>query len=174
MTFKELYKADLARYSGGAGLYLNKFHYYFRRVQTSNNRILRFYYKLCLRIIEEMHGLEISGRTIIGAGLYMGHVYNITISPECVLGKNINLHKGCTIGKENRGKRKGAPTIGNNVYIGINACVVGAIQIGDDVLITANSFVNCDVPSHSIVIGNPCIIIRKENATEGYVNNVVE
>ena len=47
--------------------------------------------------------------------------------------------------------------------------VVGRIHIGDDVLIAPNSFVNCDVPSHSIVVGNPCRIIPRENATEGYV-----
>ncbi len=76
-----------------------------------------------------------------------------------------------TIGQENRGKRKGAPIIGNSVWIGVNATIVGHITIGDDVLIAPNSYVNCDVPSHSVVFGNPCIVKSKENATEGYVNN---
>lgn len=119
------------------------------------------------------HGNEIAWSSNIGKGLYIGHPYNIIINPDSVLGDNINIHKGVTIGQENRGKRKGTPTIGNRVYIGVNSTVVGKITVGDDVLIAANTFVNCDVPSHSIVIGNPCKIIHKDNATEGYINNIV-
>lgn len=173
MGFLELYKADLHRYNGNADLYIKRFHYYFRKVQTAKNSILKLYYNLRLHMIEDKHGIEISGRLNVGEGLYIGHAYNITISPECVLGRNINLHKGCTIGRENRGARKGAPVIGNNVFVGINAVVVGHIKIGDDVFIAANAFVNCDIPSHSIVVGNPCIIIEKDNATSEYINNIV-
>lgn len=86
------------------------------------------------------------------------------------IGKNINIHKGATIGKENRGKKLGAPKIGNNVYIGVNSTVVGKIEIGNDVLIAPNTYVNFNVPSHSIVIGSPGVIIPNEKATEGYVN----
>lgn len=71
------------------------------------------------------------------------------------------------------GGRQGAPVIGNEVWIGINAAIVGKITIRDDVLIAPNSYVNCDVPSHSIVFGNPCIIKHRENATEGYIDRRV-
>lgn len=92
------------------------------------------------------------------------------INPKAIIGKNCNIHKGVTIGQENRGKRRGTPIIGNKVWIGVNATVVGNIKIGDDVLIAPNSYVNCDVPSHSVVFGNPCIIRHNDNATEGYVD----
>lgn len=59
------------------------------------------------------------------------------------------------------------------VWIGINAAIAGNIPIDDVVLIAPNSYVNCDVPSHSIVFGNPCIIKHRENATEGYINRKV-
>lgn len=118
-----------------------------------------------------MRGLEISTVNPIGGGLYLGHAFNITINERAKIGMNCNLHKGIVIGAENRGKRKGVPTIGNEVWIGINAAIVGNISIGNDVLIAPNSYVNCDVPSHSIVYGNPCIIKHRDNATEGYVNN---
>lgn len=49
--------------------------------------------------------------------------------------ENCNIHKGVTIGQENRGKRKGTPVIGDEVWIGINATIVGKISIGSDVLI---------------------------------------
>lgn len=86
-----------------------------------------------------------------------------------IIGANVNLHKGCTIGAENRGKREGCPVIGNCVSIGINSTVVGNIHIGNDVMIAPNTFVNFDVPDHSVVIGNPASIHKKENATQGYI-----
>lgn len=116
------------------------------------------------------YGLEVSGHAQIDQGLYLGHPYNITVAEGTKIGKNVNLHKGCTIGRECRGSREGVPSIGNNVFVGINATIVGNITIGDDVLIAANSFVNFDVPSHSVVIGNPAFVIKKECATERYIN----
>lgn len=101
----------------------------------------------------------------------MGHAYNITINPAAVIGDNCNIHKGVLIGQTNGG-RKGVPKIGNKVWIGINACIVGNVTIGDDALIAPNSYVNCDVPSHSVVFGNPCVIKHRDNATEDYINNI--
>lgn len=121
----------------------------------------------------QKYGLEIL-TTNIGDGLYLGHAHNINVNPGVVMGKNCNLHKGCTVGKENRGKRKGAPVIGNQVWIGSNSTVCGAIHIGDDVLIAPNSYVNFDVPDHSIVFGNPAVIKHRDIATEYYINNLVE
>ena len=88
--------------------------------------------------------------------------------------KTCSLHKGATIGWKNRGKRQGAPVIGDCVWIGVNATVVGGITVGDDVLIAPGAYVNCDVPSHSIVLGNLCRVIAREGATEGYINRKVQ
>lgn len=115
------------------------------------------------------YGLEISTKANIDKGLYLGHPYNITVAEGVKIGKNVNIHKGCTIGRENRGKRAGCPTIGDSVYIGINSIVIGNINIGNDVMIAPNSFVNFDVPDHSIVLGNPAQIHHKDKATEGYI-----
>lgn len=174
-NFKELYQADMHRYAdGGSGRYLRKVCYYLRKLQTSSRKNpVRYYYVLRYISLCNKNGIQIPWNTSIGKGFYIGHPYNITINPDSVLGDNVNIHKGATIGQENRGKRKGAPKIGNKVYIGVNSTVVGNITVGDDVLIAANTFVNCDVPSHSIVIGSPCKIIHKDNATEGYINNIV-
>lgn len=117
------------------------------------------------------YGLEIPPSCEIGKGLYLGHAFNITVNPHAKIGEWCNLHKGATIGQQNRGLLKGAPSIGNRVWIGVNATIVGKVEIGDDVMIAPNSYVNCDVPSHSIVIGNPCEIHHKDNATEGYINH---
>lgn len=121
-------------------------------------------YRLCRK-----YGIEISTNAEIGLGFYMGHPYNITIGSGVKIGNNCNIHKGVTIGRVNTGKKEGVPTIGNEVFFGINSTIVGNINIGSDVLIAPNSYVNFDVPDHSIVIGNPGVIHHKINATEGYI-----
>lgn len=142
-----------------------RFIYWWRKNQKKET----IFRKFILYRMSRKYGLEISSHAIIGKGLYLGHPYNITVADGVEIGENVNLHKGCTIGRTNRGK-VGTPKIGNNVFVGINATIVGKIQIGDDVLIAPNSYVNIDVPSHSVVIGNPAVIHYKDNATEGYVN----
>jgi serine O-acetyltransferase len=57
------------------------------------------------------------------------------------------------------------------VWIGTGAVLVGNIQVGPNVMIAPNAFVNFDVPPHSIVIGNPGKIISKQNPTKNYINN---
>ena len=111
------------------------------------------------------YGLEFSPNAMIEPGLFLGHPYNITVGDGVVIGKNVNLSKGCTLGNIRTGPRQGSPKIGNCVFIGVNATIVGGITIGDDVVIAPNAFVNFDVPSHSVVLGNPGIVHLKDNAT---------
>lgn len=142
-----------------------KFMFLYRKYENKPGIIKR----LILYHFTKKYGLEISVEAKIGENFYIGHPYNISIGPGASIGNNVHIHKNCVIGVENRGKRKGIPTIGDNVWIGINSIIVGKIIIGDDVLIAPNSYVNFDVPSHSIVIGSPGKIIRKENAVKGYI-----
>lgn len=134
----------------------------------------RLPYRILLRLMSNLYGLEISWACDIGKGLYLGHAFNITVNPSAKIGENCNLHKGVTIGQQNRGLRKGTPVIGNCVWIGVNATIVGNIHIGDDVLIAPNSYVNCDVPSHSVVLGNPLVksiigIMQQRNIFSIYI-----
>ena len=145
----------------------------FRKVQSCKSPLFKIYYKFKLRNLSLKSQIQIPSTTQIGEGFYIGHSGRIIINPKAVLGKNINIATGVTIGQENRGKRAGVPTISDNCWIGTNAVIVGNITIGSDVLIAPLSFVNFDVPDHSIVIGNPAKIISKEKATEGYINKTV-
>lgn len=131
------------------------------------------YYRLKLKMLSEKSGIQIPTETKIGKGLFIAHFGTIIINPAAVIGDNINLAPGILIGKTNRGEKQGVPVIGNNVWIGANAVIVGNINIGDDVLIAPNAYVNTDVPPHSVVIGNPAVIHSKEKATEGYINQTV-
>ena len=172
-NFEEMYSADIERYAKKPDAYLKKFHFFFRKCQSTKNPFLLSIYRFLFKKIKEKHGIELYYKTQIGKGFHLGHPYNITINENVIIGNNCNIHKGVCIGQENRGKRKGVPQIGSCCWIGINAVIVGNIQIGDDVLIAPNSFVNCDVPSHSVVFGNPCIIKQHDKATEGYINHRV-
>lgn len=165
------FKCDLKRYTRKKEMPL--FLKYFRYYQESSNRLMKKLYRCIFIFSSRLRGCEFSLSTNIGMGLYLGHAYNITINPKVVIGSNCNIHKGVTIGQEKRGRRKGTPTIGSKVWIGVNATIVGNITIGDDVLIAPNSYVNCDIPSNSEVFGNPCIIKHRDNATEGYINRIV-
>ena len=172
MGFKEYYDADCKRYSGRVPAYINNVLFWFRKAQNTKGVI----HKLSVAIFgyyAKKNGLEISITNQIGKGLYIGHPYNITINSSAVIGENCNIHKGVLIGQENRGKRKGSPTIGNCVWIGINSSIVGNVTVGNDVLIAPNSYVNCDIPDHSVVFGNPCIIKHMDDATRDYINNKV-
>lgn len=172
-----VFKDDFFRVTGKKYSFYNFFvsfvkNYTVRFIYFYRNKNKFVVYNFFYKRLSKKNGLEIESSNI-GKGLYIGHPYCITVNPKAIIGKNCNLHKGVTIGQENRGIRKGAPHIGDNVWIGVNSTIVGNIEIGDDVLISANSFVNCNVPSHSIVVGNPCKIYRKQNATENYINNRV-
>ena len=158
---------DVVRYENSR---IPIFQTYFRKFQTASNPLSKLLYRFLYRIAAHKNHIEISRNTKIGAGLYIGRPFCITINPKTIIGYNCNIHKGVTIGQENRGSRQGTPVIGNCVWIGVNATIVGKITIGNDVLIAPNSYVNVDIPSHSVVIGNPATIHHRDNATENYIN----
>ena len=179
---RSLFKKDLYRYYGEEGEPLIKrlirpveikYLKVFRQAQEASNPISKAYYMLKLYSFSVHTQIQIPARTKIGEGFYISHYGRIIINPDAVIGKNVNIATGVTIGVEQRGKRKGSPTIGDNCWIGTNAVIVGNVKIGNDVLIAPLSFVNFDVPDHSIVVGNPGKIISRENATEGYIENIV-
>ena len=145
----------------------------FRKANACTFRPLKLFYTVKLKRLSYKTLIQIPERTRIGEGFYIGHSGRVIINPEAKLGKNMNVSTGVVIGYENRGSRKGAPTFDGNCWIGANAVIVGNVRIGEDVLIAPLTFVNFDVPPHSIVVGNPAKIIHKENATEAYICNVV-
>ena len=179
---KKIIQDDIFRNTGGkrrrVSLFRNnmnlKYLKAFRCCQYyRDNFLLSALYRLRLRYLSRKSFIQIPHNTVIGKGLYIGHYGRIIISSGAVVGDNVNISTGITIGKTNRGDRMGCPVIGNKVWIGTNSVIVGKITIGDDVLIAPNSYVNVDIPSHSIVMGNPASIIPKADATKDYVNNCV-
>ena len=174
----EIIKSDLYRIHGKPfhlvsllkGFRSQGFRYlFFRRLRDhfALGHPVGFLSRLFLRRYTYKFGFQIGGN--IGAGFYIGHFGTIVVSTRSVIGKNCNIAHLVTVGVS-RGRNEGAPVIGDEVWIGTGAVIVGNIQVGSHVLIAPNAFVNFDVPDHSLVIGNPGRIIAKHNPTKDYIN----
>ena len=102
----------------------------------------------------------------IGPGLYIGHIGGIHINPQAVLGSDCDLAHRVTIGASAMG-RKGAPVLGDGVYIGTGATLVGKIKVGSGAKIAANTLVINNVPAGATVMGVPArTILRAPEAVE--------
>ncbi|MCX8522347.1 serine acetyltransferase [Chryseobacterium formosus] len=134
---------------------------------------LGLFWRLVLRHFQIKYGFQIYPETKIGEGFYLGHWGMVAINPKVIIGKNCNIAQGVSIAQSNRGKQKGTPKLGDEVWVGPNAVIAGGITIGDNVIIAPNTYLSEDVPSNSLVIGNPCRIFNIANATEDYINNKV-
>jgi len=93
---------------------------------------------------------------------------HIIINAKAVIGKNCNISQGVTIGVSGRGEHRGVPIIGDQVYIGANATIAGAIQVGSHAVIGANSLVIQDVGASTTVLGVPAVKVSDNNSA-GYV-----
>lgn len=189
MTYKEykkLVKGDLKRFRGtvdNKGLLKElifgecyKIIFWYRTVAFfRGKKYCKFQYFLSVRLwryYRYKYNISLPLECHIGAGLFIPHMGNIVINEEVELGENINISQGVTIGVSRRGEI-GVPKVGDNVFFGPGSVVFGDINIGNDVAIGANSIVNFDVPSGSVVIGNPGRIVS-DNGSVGYINNKVD
>lgn len=181
----EKIRADLYRYFGDISyrslirnLIFNsgfRYTYCLRKCAKRSNadrhlNVPFLFWGFLLWIYGSKYHIHISHHAQIGHGLYIGYGEFVTITASARVGNNLNINHGAVIGQTNRGKRLGAPTIGNNVWIGTHAVIVGKIKIGNDALIAPLSHVNFDVPDNAVVAGNPGEIISY-SGTSGYVNN---
>jgi serine O-acetyltransferase len=133
-------------------------HLYYRTPFAPLRKLARFLCQVARKGIEILTGISLPPECEIGEGLYIGHFGTIIISSMTVIGKNCNLSQGVTLGVSGRGDQRGAPIIGNRVYIAANAVVAGKITIGNDVVIGACTVVTTSVPDRAVVVGNPAQI----------------
>jgi serine O-acetyltransferase len=110
---------------------------------------------LLLRLISLFYGLEITVSSEIGGGLYIAHPYGMVIMPERI-GRNCSIISNVTIGLRNE---RAFPLIGDDVFIGAGARVLGGIHIGDGARIGANAVVIEDVPAGATAVGVPARVI---------------
>jgi serine O-acetyltransferase len=107
------------------------------------------------KIIQLATGIHIPRTCRIGKGLYIPHSGPIFIASTATLGDFCTIHPGVVIGSAGRGDRRGSPSLGDRVYLGVNAVVLGRVIVGSDSAIGAGAVVTKDVPAHSVMVGNP-------------------
>lgn len=133
--------------------------YRFGHWVKKQNLFLRIFfeplYMILFHRIRSKWGIEISRATQIGSGLYIGHPGGITISGLAKIGNNVSISQLVTIGISGKGKNRGVPVIGNNVYIAPGAKIFGKIQVGSNVKIGANAVVHKDIPDDVVVVLDP-------------------
>lgn len=140
------------------------------------NKIYLFFYYF-FRIILHLQGIKYSMdiplSMEIGPGFRIDHFGGIWLSPGTKIGKNCSISSNVVMGYIPRGINEGVPiSIGDNVYIGPGAKILGSVTIGNDVVIGANTVVTKSIPDGVTVFGIPGRIIAHEGS-ENYINNKV-
>jgi serine O-acetyltransferase len=131
-----------------------------------NSKILRapfaITYIFLSKFSQVFFGIYIGSHAQIGRRLTIEHFGCIVIHDNAVIGDDVIIRQGVTIGNKSIDAPLDAPTIGNRVSIGAGAKILGAVHIGDDVQIGANAVVITDVPKNSIAVGVPAVIKSKK------------
>ena len=123
-------------------------------------RPLSLLYKLLKISSQILTGIDLPCETVIGRRLLIEHFGGIVISGDTVIGDDVVIRHGVTLGLRRTGER-GAPVIGNRVDIGAGAKILGPVHIGDDAVIGANAVVLSDVPAGALAVGIPARIKRQ-------------
>ncbi|WP_270167851.1 serine O-acetyltransferase [Paenibacillus sp. SYP-B4298] len=105
-------------------------------------------------------GIEIHPGAVIGERLFIDHGMGVVIGETCVIGDDVVIYQGVTLGGTGKEKGKRHPTIGNGVVVGSGAKVLGSFTVGEGSSIGANSVVVREVPPGSTVVGIPGKIVR--------------
>ena len=108
-------------------------------------------------------GIEIHPGAAIGKGLFIDHGHGVVIGETAIIGDNVTLYQGVTLGGTGKQKGKRHPTLEDNVMVGCGAKVLGDITIGANSMIGAGSVVLNDVPPNSTVVGVPGRVVKRDN-----------
>ena len=118
--------------------------------------------RLMSHITRFFTGIEIHPGAKIGEGFFIDHGMGVVIGETSVIGNNVTLYQGVTLGGTSRQRAKRHPTLGNNVVVGVGAQVIGNITIGDNTKVGAGSVVVTSVPPNATVVGVPGRVVVQE------------
>ncbi|MFV0343544.1 MAG: serine O-acetyltransferase EpsC [Anaerocolumna sp.] len=108
-------------------------------------------------------GIEIHPGATIGKGLFIDHGHGVVIGETSIVGDNVTLYQGVTLGGTGKESGKRHPTIGNNVMVSAGAKILGSFTVGENSKIGAGSVVLSEVPPNSTVVGVPGRIVKRDN-----------
>lgn len=108
-------------------------------------------------------GIEIHPGATIGKGLFIDHGHGVIIGETAIIGDNVTLYQGVTLGGTGKEKGKRHPTIKDNVMISAGAKVLGSFTVGENSKIGAGSVVVNEVPPNCTVVGIPGRVVKRDN-----------
>lgn len=108
-------------------------------------------------------GIEIHPGATIGKGLFIDHGHGVVIGETAIIGDNVTLYQGVTLGGTGKEHGKRHPTIGDNVMVSAGAKVLGSFTVGENSKIGAGSVVLSEVPPNSTVVGVPGRVVKRDN-----------
>lgn len=159
------YEGDLAR----QGLWVMCVYRFGRWRYRIQSRVLRLpfsiLYKFLKLLSQILTGIDLPCEAQVGRRLLIEHFGDIIISGDAIIGDDVTLRNGVTIGLK-RTQERGSPVIGNHVDIGAGAKILGAIHIGDHAVIGANAVVLKDVPAGALAVGVPAQIKLRNAVSE--------
>ena len=179
-----LIRSDLARYRAAAGsgsvlgivflcqgIWASTVYRFAHGVHRSSRLSilrwpLRLVFLLLGKAMEILTGICLPAECTIGPGLYIGHFGPVILHPSVQLGGNCNLSQGVTLGWKHGSRERGAPRLGDRVYVGPGAILVGGVAIGDDAAIGAGAVVLGDVPPRGVAVGNPARVVSRKGSFE--------
>jgi serine O-acetyltransferase len=122
------------------------------------------------RLIKMLTGIEVHYSADVGPGLYFAHTGSIIIAMRTKIGKNVSVHQEVTFGGEGKNVGGGGfPEVGDNVYVGAGAKIIGEVKVGNDVLIGSNAVVVKDIPDHTTAVGIPARVVNLKGS-EGAIH----
>lgn len=152
-------RGDLRRHGMSGGFFALCLYRYGRWSMTLPSASTRWVtskiYGMCRPVVQHLTGVDLDRTTQIGEGLHIVHGGMISIHPDAVIGDRVGIMHGVTLGT-NMGPH--APVIGDDVFIGCQASILGGVTIGNGARIAANSLVISDVPSGALAVGVPARI----------------
>jgi len=107
-------------------------------------------------------GIEIHPGAQIGRRFFIDHGMGVVIGETTIIGDDVTLYQGVTLGGTGKEKGKRHPTLGNNVVVGGGAKILGNVTIGENCRVGAGSVVLSDVPDNSTIVGVPGHIIFRD------------
>ncbi|NEW66307.1 serine O-acetyltransferase [Carnobacteriaceae bacterium zg-84] len=136
------------------------YHYFAHKLYNKKHYLLA---RLLSKRARRKTGIEIHPGAKIGKGLFIDHGMGVVIGETAIIGDNVLMYHGVTLGGTSLGHEKRHPTIENNVLIGAGAKILGNITIGEHTKIGANAVVKKDVPKFSVVFEpQPTVMTHKD------------
>lgn len=135
---------------------------WFHRV---SHMLWRAHFRLPARILSQVArfytGVDIHPGALLGRRLFIDHATGVVIGETAIVGSDVTLYQGVTLGGTGKEKGKRHPTLCDGVFIGNNANVLGNITVGENSRVGAGSVVLSDVPPNSTVVGVPAHIVYR-------------